>query len=984
VSDRGTPKGLRDRIEARRRVLDRQSNVVAVEEAVKQNPANLSPIRQAVNKALSRLKEQTPTFQKLDVNGGLRRLTTSTESLAQETYNAVKKSRAALDATRLASDAADQTVKNLRTMLAGTDKTKIATIDKLVSDYVSGKIDDSALAQGLRNMADTKTDSRQLKNHIKLLIGFRSRVRENGKVIADQLRKAYGKDSPLADAIENNPAYLTRFYEKHILGGAFEPDAQAKADAITMIKNTLEADIEAMQANTRAAMDITTKAEEYINTGEEKLLEGLSVKQRNILQSARSSYQKMKDIIESEHFVGNREGALVTAERLESVARSTVNEMLEMQPDKIGNGKSVVGSLMKRTLDNPVIQRLFGKVDDPAKVLARSIEVQQSIMARHAMMESIAEGGSGRLYSSIRDDAKGFTVQIPDQPNSFGRLAGQYTTPELAEAIGGYKPRIFGNETAQKINDAGKTLFGTLARLKRSFALMSPKSLERNFITSITHFAAGSGDIGLRTWLPRMNEGLDLVRRAVNGDVSAIKALEVMARDDIFRIGCQSIIDDIKMQGKGKLAKCMNEFHKMYAYTDFFTKYAAYKARMDAGMSREQAIQHVHDYYQYREALPGLSKEINKSLLGSLAFDYQSYKFDSLRILVNQFRGLAKAIQDGDKAEVARKFIGIVVGRTYWAATRFPVIAKIGAFATSILSSINKDKSKDDPEEETLGEHETGLIRSVLADFDKDEGIVATRQVNPTTGEPTLRVYIIGAGSVGAFPIEDFAIGTLQALAQGGDPKEMFSRKIMEGSAGLGMLPQYGKKWYDLLNQRDEMSEKLFFKKAKDLGVDAMPQVMRQMLKIYRADESQRESQFRASQGKDTSFDSTVKPSEQLSKMFDLVRVYRMERSDLNKGLANAGREFARVITKEQKNIRAEMQSPDANKDSITKYQDKRREVLEQSKKIIQVARGLDPEYYTFQRIDAVLKEAGLGSKKLRAALINDNVIPEYQVNEKD
>lgn len=903
----------------------------------------------------------------------VRKMVSTTQNLGAKTWGNFKQWRAVNSSIRFDMELATNAVNDVAD-LAPKGPARDAMRNTIL-DYIEGRADDAAMRAAITATGAPQAQAFPVANRLRAL---KRKIEANGPRLANMLAEVFGETHPLVAAIRENPAYAHIMYRKHWLGEGYEAKQQDVDDAVDFIRGEIGNEILKFQTDAQTLNAQWNGVARWLETGDATMLAPLPPDMRSAAAALGKTYFGLRDLAQVQTTPAGNMSIVRLASNIEDNARSIVDAMLKPDtgPVNASGGLFDTGALMARHLNNPVIKRLLGQVRDPAVIAASTIEAQERIMAQQVLLRSIMDGTRGTHWSTARSVEKGLTVQMPTDKRRYGPLASTEGTPvfvskDLAEAL-----RLNSEKANSLMGKLGEGVVD-LAQLQRTVALMTPKAIMRNFETSIYHFALGSGDAFLPTWKNHLGRAVGLIHRAAKGDAAALRELRDLAANDVFRTDSNSMLDELKgkLTSGGKIGGFLDGFHKAYAYVDFFSKYASYNARVDHNMktrgmspaqARTEAGNHVRKFYQYREDLPGIAHSLSRN---PVMFDYASYKINAAMILGRQVAHIGEAAKARDYGEFARAFIGFAAGRSYWAATRSPKIAAalgVGTLAMRAMLGDKKDEKEVSPEEALA-------LRQLAQPYDANEALLFTRQQN-ADGTRTYRQYVVGGGAVSAFPIEDWMLGMAQLYSEGGTPRVgTFPEFIKDNALGMfGEALVEGAGFARDVLKGDVPTSQRFVDQLARLGRDNAVGPIGQAVKYVQArgNETRRERLKAEGNTEALKLAPTGTADEQLARMFDFARVYRMEQPDLNRALVFRVRKQSKIIEDTQAMMRGERRAEGTLTVEQRALQEKRARAIMALAPIIRQMKALDPEYFTEAHLSELLRMGGLGNKDARAAVL--------------
>ena len=778
-----------------------------------------------------------------------------------------------------------------------------------------------------------------------------------------------GLPEGMRDIIKDNATYQTRAYLRFILGDGYEPPAQQVQWAQAEVQDGL---MEAVSLLQRQATAVRGKRRpwdviRWMDTGDQRLLAGLSKTRAAAAQQLRKNYLEMRELLNGMVLNGNAVVAQVNANAMADAARGIVDYYLS-RPTGGGiasRGGLDIANLQRRFLGD-VFRHLYGEITDPGVRQAITAEVQGRMLAQMTFMNRLLQDGEGAVWARRPDPAKGFTQQLgsdqnPSDRKRYGDLAGRYVTPQLARLI---SPAEQANLLSTVVQRAW---LGPMS-VQRVAKLMNPKTVVRNYVTSITGFSLGSGDMLEPGWAKAFGAGHDLAVRFAAGQPKAIEEMRELYRLGVFRPGASTAVADVEAALGGAGAKMRDAARKVttaYSFIDFPAKYAAYQVQRQAGLSAEQAAEHVLKYYQNRERIPEIVAKFSKTGMA----DYLSYTYDSGRIAINQVRRAVEQVRAGN----VKPLVGLAMSRALWGMTMAAGVTAIGSAASAAHQWLRGDKDK-----RTLVDDATvSDLRMFLAPYDQSAPVVAWRE----RGNKDAIFYQVLGGQT-AWPIDDIIIGALQSPKRGTE----WYDGILTGTRQLADEGMYIDTWLraltgeDLNRTRtptgkgllDVMKSGAVEPKAGQIVRDAAVGFAMDMLPAYPFNMLRRldEMEQRQKSGQDQVgiFANTTTKEDVVAAGHRLVRTYRLSQTDMNGRIRSAVRPYVDAM-REAKEMtgtatRAQLVQGGATAKRLEAADVGASAQVDYKRKLIEIgraARSVAPEWYDNPRLMGVLVESGLG-----------------------
>ncbi len=595
---------------------------------------------------------------------------------------------------------------------------------------------------------------------------------------ANRKREAFiaeweGLPETLQQTIRDNANYQTRAYLRFALGDKYEPTPQAYQDAIHDVRAGIEAAVEKMVRQATWLVSRQTRA--YFNvpvwmeTGDPKLIAGLSETRRHAANLLREKYLELRRVIDA---VGYKDGAVVAdlnASALHGAAEDWVNYYLNRKTTTGGGatGGIEIGRLQYRFMEG-AFRKLYGEITDPAERQALTATGQAHILAGMTLFRRIFAEGEGMLWAHTPESAARLTERLGDVNNPmdrkrFGNLAGKYVTPEFYHMVQGEKQ-------IGSIAATIKAAWYTPMSVQRIAKLLTPKTMARNYLTAISGFALGSGDVFYPTWWRRFAEGHKILWRFAKGDPDAIAIVREMHEKGAFSSSATSTVEDLRQALGGAPEKMTGAGEKIieaYTYIDFPTKYASFMATQDSGMTPEAAAQHVRELYQDRSRTPRIVGKFSRTGFA----DYISYSYDSGRIAVNQVLHAVNELRRGDP----RAAMGLFLSRAIWATALMQGSSALLGVVKA-LAKLGGDEDKKEGVYEAANDDELSALRNLVPQYDRNMPLLLMRRKHP---DGTITRHYVVIGGQTAFPLEDAIIGALQSRARGSSFLDAFGQSVL-------------------------------------------------------------------------------------------------------------------------------------------------------------------------------------------------------------
>jgi len=647
-------------------------------------------------------------------------------------------------------------------------------VNDALNQAVYGNMTPDAFAQAFR-LAPTDPIVTALRK-------FNTDRATRGTQLANMLERA-GNNPALVQAIRDNDYYLTRFYEAHLLGEAFQPKPADVQLAVDSVRAGLEDAVNKLARKASAAqMSVGRGASvaDYLNTGDVTMLAGLAPSQRDAIVDLGSQFFKLRQILDPAAARGNAVVLAFNARALQDAAESTVSYYLNRTADRGQTGRGVIdiGSLHKRYLEG-AFRALYGEVTDPTFVAARTEEVQARTLIDQTLFARVFAEGKDVWWSSLPSNERGHTVRVPDDARRYGALSGKYVAPELHDVLAG--------KSRNAVMDTYFRIQSTMRLLK----LFGPRTILRNYTTAMTGFALGSGDALQPGYTRNFAKANVLAKDALAGKPDALRQVSELAKLDVFRAQSGSILDALReavsaSPGAGANG-ALQRWGMRYAFIDFPTKVASYwtnlerirKANptMPIETAQREAAEHVRKFYQHAESVPNFARTLSRLPLS----DYPGYFVDSVRIAGNQ---VSNAITSAGRGEV-RPLIGLILSRALSAVVLSGEAIAANKAWSKAHAALRKD-DKDIAASEQATAAEGAALREFLPEYYKGSPLIVWREKRK---DGTTQMFYTVTGNQSAWPAEDIIIGALQSDPDSvADFAKTAGATLLQQRFGPGML----------------------------------------------------------------------------------------------------------------------------------------------------------------------------------------------------
>jgi hypothetical protein len=636
--------------------------------------------------------------------------------------------------------------------------------------------------------------------------------------VQDLLFKNDSLPQELRKRILANARYQTRFYAVHVLGSGWVTPDEHYITAVDALVDEFNGAVQRSLDKATAAAGATIQFDfgEYIYATPQRraeMVEGLSDTRKAMVERAARDLGQWISAVENIRLESGVVTADWTTDSLRSIAENTIDGYLD---NAVLKGKAVPGpiggmpvtNMMHRKLDK-IFRDLYGEVQDPGSRMARTMEVQSTLLATSTMFQKMYEEGFNKWWSEGRkgDFSKRLSEKehggslTPGDRRRYGSMAGKWVTQETYDLI-------HQSGTFQKEMDTGLKAYAQWVQgVTRGTRLLWWKTAARNFLTSVTSFAFGSGDVLESGWGSAMAEGTKLAARIGDAlifgrDPEALEILADLVEKDIFDVRqetqlaeIQANLDRLTTEGvKGKALKPLKIAMQAYGLIDLPAKYASYQVRRKKGDTHEQAVEHLHKFYQYRDSVPEFVTKVNRLGLG----DYFGYTWDSGRIMIDQMKHMVEQARKGN----LKPLLGLTMRMTipafrYGTGTAFKIAApvataKIAAHGlVNVLTQLGMGEDDDDELFRVATAEEITQLRHSLPSYDRDQPLAVWYE-REKPGDPwTIKWQVLG--DLSAFPLEDVVLGAWQSASQ--DPDRNFGQTLLNNLSNasplsIGMMPE--------------------------------------------------------------------------------------------------------------------------------------------------------------------------------------------------
>ncbi|MHC4371165.1 MAG: hypothetical protein ACYSW8_26435 [Planctomycetota bacterium] len=683
--------------------------------------------------------------------------------------------------------------------------------DNRVTQSLSMVLDGRMSLGQFKRIYSLPDDSPAIKS-LRVVLDYQEEVQDilfKNKSLPQELRKR----------ILANARYQTRFYAVHVLGSSWiTPDEHYITAVDSVVNGYGDAIQQSLDRATEAAgKRIQFDFGEYMYANPQRkaeILEGLSETRKVMIERAARDLHSWGKAIQN---IRLRDGVVVadwTADSLRAHAETVIDGYLD---NAVLKGKRVAGpiggmpvtNMLHRKLDK-VFRDLYGEIKDPGERMARTMEVQSTLMATSHLYQRMFEEGHETWWSEQRGDkfSRRLTknehggAMTPGDHRMYGQMAGKWVTPATYDLLHGT------GTFEQDISKGLMALFQWVQGITRGTRLLWWKTGSRNFATSISGFAFRSGDALEKGWTKHMIEGVKLATRITNAlvtgkDPEALETLSDLVEQNIFDVrqetmtaAVQANLDRLSAKGiKGRALKPLRIAMQGYGLIDLPAKYAAYHVRKDLGDTHEEAVDHVHRFYQDRDSVPEIVTKVNRAGLG----DYFGYSWDSSRLWIEGLKNVVEQARVGN----IKPLIGFTIGMTFPAfklgmGTGFRVLAPyytVKVAAGGIVNVLTLLGLKEDDEDDELfrvaTDEEVAALRDSLPSYDRDQPLAVWFERESPDDPWTIKWQVLG--NLSAFPLEDVILGAMESASQ--DPDRSFGDALLNNLSNasplaIGMMPE--------------------------------------------------------------------------------------------------------------------------------------------------------------------------------------------------
>lgn len=677
-----------------------------------------------------------------------------------KTWNAIK------DTFERSSDAGIEHAKKAGAKLTFARNELLKSFDKnAVETDINSVLDNKLSANDFASKYKLSPDNDVVKE-LNWVLADRERV---ANAAADQLDKA-GQTEMAKLFRDNANTYLTRFYEKWIMGDAFTPKQEDYNLAMTALETRLVDDVSGtitkMEELKSKMSGKGIDTQKYFETGDESLIAGLTPEHQKTTRMLKDKYWGMKNLVR-----GDLSNLEVKADAIQTAAKDTLDYILTgKQISSKGASPIDVNHLTARDL-TPIFRQLYGEIDTPIEKIQRTSEVQNSMLDGLILVNRLYDEGVGQWWS----DRPSNLLSTKLSGARFGRLDGKFVSSQTASLL-----RVGSNANANALQSLWRGYEKTalpVMRYERIAQLgLSFPTTERNLLSGYLSYAMQCGDtliepaLGAKSSFHKnIGKSIAFISKyavAPKGSKSQIEALEVLehlAELGVHHTADSGVVADIKVGLEGATAiksipaKVAKKLGDIYSYGDLITKYASFlthtELNMAKGMSRPQAERaaatHVQTFYQHARSLPTALRQFSK-----LPFaDYPSFYFDAIRIKKNGIINAAKEAANGN----VRPLIGFALSNGLYALTSSGVSSWVGKTLGRAFYGDGNENKETMPNQ--LDYEQFNAIKEFQPDYWQRTPMVASRGKDKD-GKPVIHYWI--AGNLMGFPVDDAIIGAIQ------------------------------------------------------------------------------------------------------------------------------------------------------------------------------------------------------------------------------
>ena len=631
------------------------------------------------------------------------------------------------------------------------------------------------------------------------------------------------------------------------------------------------------------------------------------------------------------------------------------------------------------------MRHLYGEITDPAVRARMTVEAQANMMSHMVFLERVFNEGENMVWS--RQPQGVFVHRLGDASNvadrqRYGNLAGRYISKEFSDLLTGPQEDFFKlmhNKWARRI------WFAPLSGI-RGATLLQVRTAVRNYYNNVTGYALASGDVALPSWKNHYARSHKILWDYMRAKPEAIQAIADAAQDGYFRASASTSMADLQIllgEGSSLPTRTFRKWMTAYQMINFPVQYAAYHARRDAGMTPEEAKDHVRRLYQSRDYTP---KAVTAySMAGGK--DYTPFIVDSVRITVNEIDWAQKRLKEGDPTPL----MGFILSRALWGLSKaWKPAAGFGA----MWAGIHRWVRDDDRESEPLTEEEQLAYRKGLPEYDRHMPLTAWRETDRDTGKNYIYHTMWGANT--PYPVEDWVIGALQTKGEGGEfmdslfhnmkqqlvasmlvdsaVKAYTGRDIRGGYAnptGMGLQDVFAGTPDP---RRNEILKEVGWQVLSDFAPGGVARPMQRIQRIQERDRSGVDPTV-GMYAPSTTMDDAIWSS------LRLFRTYRTEQTDFYRNLSLRIRPTSEALRKAEGMITAEALSRTVQKGSTEKQQSDARhgqlmrlQYLNEIRELFQDAGTVAPDWLTANDKRTIMRDANMNEADIYSVLTGQDL----------
>jgi hypothetical protein len=605
-------------------------------------------------------------------------------------------------------------------------------------------------------------------------------------------------------AIWDNVGYVKRMYHADLLKQSFKIDPGKAELARQEMGKHLQHNL-AMFVNRITRMPKAWKIDmlKYATSGSQEILDkyGKNVRFINEARVARDHYMAVERLATWDlktDMLGELTGEVSYKEQIKMLSIASTDMLNHYLSRKRTGGKAggevvvhgmPVRHMMKKFLDSPVLRDVYGEVLNPVDRSIFTVEAQMHLLVNATFLNKIWQNNEGVLWSNDSIPRKGLTHQLGNNPYKLGMMAGKYVSRELHELM-----------TSKNIGPGFKWWYRILG-LSRTGKLMTPGTIERNFLTSYTGMALLSGDaVDPRYWVEHHKAFMTMVRAKAGHKQSQDRMVKwaqagLLGRNlqsmsvDAFNaaLGTDAftrLISTAQLKGKtgGEMVDwALDKFREGYNLCDIPAKVAAWELQvklnlktMDQSAAEKAATEYVRQHYQNAQRAARMAGIISKAGVD----DFVSFKYDAARIWYNGAENVVKQVKKGGIGAV-KSLLGFTLANSILAMS----LQKTTAFTYNILVKGIRKLIDDDDEE---GKAFDGLMET--------EQMNATKDVSPFWIKKGFLLGWYRKDGSASVVVMDYllfypAMTTVAAILQGRSPKYVL-KSTLKDLFGTGMVPE--------------------------------------------------------------------------------------------------------------------------------------------------------------------------------------------------